>query len=118
MFTPRNLESDIKAGLTKLHYTAGQMELYRTVPEWIDIYNAETAAQHALANSKLISKLIGDRVALEFTNGGDLPELTGKPVTAAIGNEPSKDLAMPTTDKPRDFIRPPLAWDRNWTWDT
>lgn len=96
------------------------MELYRTIPEWVDMYNAETAVHKALADSKLMTKLVGgpahERVTLDMNAVAS--ELAGKSDTD-VAKEPTKELVVKDAEpeKIRPFIRAPLEWDRNWQWD-
>lgn len=106
------------AKLAELQFSVRQMELYRTTPELVNAYNAETNAHKLLPNSMLITKLTGRKNKRVIVNpiGSITSELVGQSANQ-VAEKKVNELTTSSADQPREIINTPLEWDKNWLWD-
>lgn len=90
--------------LAELQYATEQMQIYRTIPELVSIFNAETMARKYVLNSKFITELKGSK-----KNNVQLRSLQEL--------QDDDDDDDDSIEEDHEKIDDPLEWDKNWSWD-
>lgn len=86
-----------------MQFAIEQMEVYRSIPEMVNVFNAESMAHKYLENAKYVTKIIGkkneQRVALKSID------------------EILFDQNNNGNNEKRQTVSDPVEYDKNWTWD-
>lgn len=93
------MKKRLSVRVAELQYATEQMITYNTIPELIDVFNAETLARKYLPESKFITELKGSK-----KNNVQPRSLKELKANDEIGEN-------------REIIDDPLEWDKNWSWD-